>query len=99
MSESSVVGYITVYESSDGGTGDPAKTVWQFFVDNRAVTTANHFLAQTVRFAVETNSQVRVTFDNGKLSQVRIEFKYSCETRRLATCKQEQPPGKKRSRQ
>jgi hypothetical protein len=27
-----VEGYVCVYEASDGGTGNPVKTVWQFFV-------------------------------------------------------------------
>jgi hypothetical protein len=91
MPASTVTGHVTVYESSDGGTGDPAKTLWQFFVDNHPVTTENHFLAQTIRVAIGTNSQVQVTFDDmtKKLSQVRIEFKYCCETRRLAECKQQ----------
>jgi hypothetical protein len=65
MSARIVKGYITVYESSDGGTGDPAKTAWQFFVGNQPVTTENHFLAETVRLAVETSSEVQVTFDEG----------------------------------
>ena len=89
-------GYVTVYESSDGGTGDPAKTLWQFFVGGHPVTTENHFLAETVRLAIDTNSRVRVTYDadqGNKLSQVRIEFKYACETRRLAPCKPDNPPG------
>jgi hypothetical protein len=80
-----------VYESSDGGTGDPAKTIWQFFVGTQPVNTTNQFFSQTIRVAIQTNSQVQVTFDNTTkaLSQVRIEFKYSCETRRLAACKEE----------
>ena len=81
-------GLVTVFESSDGGSGDPAKTTWQFFVGSQPVTTANHFLAQTVRLAVDTNSQVQVTFDaTNTLSQVRIAFTYTCETRRLEECK------------
>ena len=91
MSVSNVTGHITVYESSDGGTGDPAKTTWQFFIGTQPVNTTNQFFAQTIRVAIQTNSQVQATFDNttNKLSQVRIEFKYSCETRLLAACKQE----------
>jgi hypothetical protein len=86
-------GYITVYESSDGGTGDLAKTTWQFFVGPQAVNTANQFFAETARLAIETNSPVTVTFDptsQNKLSQVRIAFKYCSETRRLE-CKPLQP--------
>lgn len=88
---SNVTGHVTVYESSDGGSGDPAKTTWQFFVGTQPVNTTNQFLAQTIRVAIQTNSQVQVTFDNTTktLSQVRIEFKYSCETRRLTACKEE----------
>lgn len=91
MPASTVTGNVTVYESSDGGTGCPTKTTWQFFVGTRPVNTDNHFLAQTIRLAIETNSEVQVTFDSAtsKLSQARIEFKYSCETRRLAACKPE----------
>lgn len=29
--------YVTVFESSDGGSGDPAKTFWQFFVGTQPV--------------------------------------------------------------
>jgi hypothetical protein len=67
-------GYVTVYEASDGGSGDPAKTTWQFFVGTQAVNTTNHFLAQTARLAVNTNSRVQVTFDdtNRKVSQLRV---------------------------
>jgi len=28
-----IEGYVTVYESSDGGTGIHGRTIWQFFVD------------------------------------------------------------------
>jgi hypothetical protein len=83
-------GHVTVYESSDGGTGDPNMTLWQFFIDNQPVTTKNHYLAQTARLAIETNSLVQVTYDDAnqnKLSQVRLAFQYSCETRRSAECK------------
>ena len=30
-----IEGHVSVYESSDGGTGDPAKTHWIFFVGAR----------------------------------------------------------------
>ena len=33
--------YVTVYESTDGGTGDPRKTFWQFFVGATTVSTDN----------------------------------------------------------
>jgi hypothetical protein len=85
-----VLGKVTVYESSDGGTGDPAKTFWQFFIGNQPVTTTNPFLAETVRLALETNSELQATYDPAKanvLSQVRIAFQYACETRRLTECK------------
>jgi hypothetical protein len=87
-------GYVMVYESSDGGTGDPAKTRWQFFVGDVAVSTDNHFLAETVRLAIDTNSRVQVTHQDGTASQVRIEFAYVCETRRQALCGTDSPPGK-----
>lgn len=87
-----VTGYVTVFESSDGGSGDPARTFWQFFVGTQAVTTSNPLLAETMRLAVETNSRVGVTFDPeaGKtMSQARIEFTYVCSSRKLERC---EPP-------
>lgn len=81
------IGYIRVYESSDGGSGDPAKTSWQFFVDKLPVTTQNEQMAKTVRLALITCSPVQVTFDaKNVLSQVRIQFDYTCETRRSLGC-------------
>ena len=72
-------GRITVYESSDGGSGDFAKTHWQFFVDPGQapvpVGTNNPALAETVRLAIASSSKVRVTFDEQHtLTQVRIAF-------------------------
>jgi len=72
-----IEGMVRVYESSDGGEGDPAKTTWQFFVDNKAVITTNRDMAETMRFAVLTYRLVRVTYDdqkNNTISQVRLEF-------------------------
>jgi hypothetical protein len=78
-------GFVTVFEASDGATGNPEDTTWQFFVGKKPVITKNHFLAQAVRLAIETNSQVQVTFeDPNTLSQVRIEFNYGSEITRLA---------------
>jgi hypothetical protein len=85
-------GLVTVYESSDGGTGDPARTFWQFFVGPQPVKTENHYLADTVQLAIRTNSRVKVTYDpaaGNMASQVRLEFEYACETRRLSPCKPE----------
>jgi hypothetical protein len=73
-------GYVTVYESSDGGSGDPNETIWQFFIfdgnKNNPVTTRNHRLARTMRLAIETYRRVRVTCgdDDSTMSQARIEF-------------------------
>jgi 2-iminobutanoate/2-iminopropanoate deaminase len=76
----SIEGYITVFESSDGGTGDPVKTFWQFFVHvlgggTQQVTTENARLAETMRLAVETTSNVRVTYDDATkvMSQARTD--------------------------
>ena len=64
-----------MYESSDGGSGDPRKTFWGFHVANQAFTTDNPFLAETVRLAISSNSRVQVTAGaDGKVSQVRIAF-------------------------
>lgn len=79
-------GYITVYESSDGGTGEAAQTFWQFFVDENPVipadrvnvTTENFRMAETIRLAIDKDQKVKVTYDDenqNKISQVRIEFK------------------------
>jgi hypothetical protein len=89
-----IEGYVDVYEASDGGTGDPVQTFWQFFVGGQAVGTRNHRLAETMRIALETNSVVMVTYDpqNGSaISQVRIAFKYVCESRRIEVCDREPP--------
>ncbi|MFQ3451745.1 hypothetical protein PMN64_00250 [Bradyrhizobium sp. UFLA01-814] len=92
-----ILGYVTVFESSDGGTGDPHQTLWQFFVDpgnapRQNVTTRNARLAETMRFAVDTNSRVQVSYEDGtlKMEQARIEFNYLCEELRIQPCV---PPG------
>jgi hypothetical protein len=84
-----VEGNVSVYESSDGGTGDPAKTHWIFFVAGQALNTDNHFIAETMRVAINTNSTVRVQFDPAgpTVTQARLEFDYVCETRRYASCR------------
>ena len=87
-----IEGYVTVFESSDGGSGDPAKTFWQFFVGTQPVSTENPLIAETMRLAVNTSSKVRVTFDQSagnKMSQARIEFKYVCNSREIQAC---EPP-------
>ena len=77
-------GKVEVYESSDGGTGDPAKTNWQFFVNGKPVTTGNHFIAETMRLAIETDHKVRVTFNSDStISQARIQFQDPPEDRAL----------------
>src|SRR5215216_1007621 len=88
-----IEGYIRVYESSDGGTGKPCNTFWQFHIaaqpDVKAVITNNYQIAETMRFAVETNSKVRVTYDPDRgdtISQARIEFKYVCESLKIENC-------------
>ena len=86
-------GYIKVFEASDGGTGNPLNTVWQFFVDNQPVTTTNERLAETARLAVTTASRVDVTYDpaNGNaISQIRMEFRYVCTSEPVHDC--HQPP-------
>lgn len=91
-----IEGHVTVFESSDGGTGDPVKTIWQFFVEAQPVRTENRFLAETMRLAVDTSSKVRVTYDENKsntMSQARIEFTYVCESTRYAPCDKNPIPG------
>ena len=81
--------FVTVYESSDGGSGNPAKTFWQFFVGKQPVTTENHQIAETIRLAIKTNNKVQVTFDENDgntISQVRMEFVYICEPRTVESC-------------
>jgi hypothetical protein len=91
----SIEGYVTVFESSDGGTGDPLKTFWQFFVHvlgggTQQVTTENARLAETMRLAVETTSKVRVTYDDATaakvMSQARVVFEYVCESVKIEGC-------------
>jgi len=82
-------GYIEVYESSDGGSGNPCRTFWQFFVGKQPVVTENPQIAETIRLAISTSSKVRVTYDDQKqntISQVRIEFKYVCESSTITPC-------------
>jgi hypothetical protein len=84
-----IEGYVTVYESSDGGTGKPCNTFWQFFVGQQPVSTENHWIAETMRLAISTNSKVNVTYDSDKgnrMSQARIEFNYICESRQIQEC-------------
>jgi len=90
-----VDGYIKVFEASDGGTGNPLDTVWQFFVDVQPVTTKNERLAETAKLAVMTASRVRVTYDeaNGNtISQIRMEFDYICTAEMVHNCNQTPPP-------
>jgi hypothetical protein len=81
MPPTSLNDFITVYESSDAGTGDPTKTTWQFFVGAKPVTTTNSFLAETVRLAIMTNSKVMVTVNGNTLTQVRIALKAPAKSR------------------
>jgi len=84
--------YVTVFESSDGGTGEPAKTFWQYFVGAQPVSTKNALIAETMRLAINTNSKVRFIFDlaaGNTMSQARIEFKYVCNSRKIQPC---EPP-------
>jgi hypothetical protein len=68
-------GRISVYESSDGGSGDPRRTTWQFFVGEQAVSTLNPDHAKTIQLALQKNSEVQVTVDNAqRVTQVRIQF-------------------------
>jgi hypothetical protein len=91
----SIEGYVTVFESSDGGTGVPEMTLWQFFVDPGTspvipVTTKNQRMAETVRFAIETNNRVRITYNDGAgnpMTQARIAFKYVCESLKIDPCR------------
>ncbi|MBT8079180.1 MAG: hypothetical protein KJO31_11440 [Gammaproteobacteria bacterium] len=87
-----IEGYVTVYESSDGATGDPDQTIWQFFVydgiKNTPVRTKNVRLARTMRLAIETNREVKVIYDEmeSTMSQARIEYEYICESQKVYLC-------------
>ena len=87
MASANVTGYVTRYESSDGGSGDATKTVWQVFVGNKPVNTTNRHLAETVPLALLTDSQIDVTYDDGDgvVSQVRIRFNY-CDSKTRILC-------------
>jgi len=82
--------YVTVYESTDGGSGDPRKTFWQFFVGATAVGTDNPLHAETMRLAIETSSKVSVTFKeetaNHVMLQARLAFQYVCNSRKIERC-------------
>ena len=73
-----IEGRVTVYESTDGGSGRPEKTFWQFFIKDAemeiAVNTYNPLIAETVRLAILAGAQTRVTYDTGtkEVSQVRL---------------------------
>jgi hypothetical protein len=86
--------FVTVFESTDGGTGDPAKTFWQFFVGGQPVRTENPLIAETMQLAIKTSSKVRVAFDSAAgntMSQARIEFKYICDARKIQKCDPNSP--------
>jgi len=88
-------GYVTVFETSDGGTGDPLDTLWQFFVDNQPVTTKNERHAETARLAIKTATRVQVTYDSGSgntISQIRMEFRYVCTEELIRDCHNSPPP-------
>ena len=90
----SVNDYVRVYEATDAGTGDPAKTFWQFFVGAQPVFTKNPVIAQTMRLAVKTESKVRVEYDpanTNTISQARMEFTYVCATQRYSPCQEQKP--------
>src|SRR5258708_1488341 len=90
MAAVQIEGYVTVFEASDGGSGDPRKTTWQFFIDpgnapRDSVITTNSWIAETMHLAIKTNSRVRTSYDSVShvASQARIEFAYVCESVRL----------------
>jgi hypothetical protein len=74
-------GYVAVYESTDGGTGDPRKTFWVFRLKKNAseyldVRTTNPDFAETARLAFITNNLVYVFYDENNentLSQIKID--------------------------
>src|ERR1700674_5044621 len=89
MAQLTVEDYVLVYEASDGGTGDPRLTVWQFFIGAQPVTTKNPELAETIRLAVDSNSKVKATYDDqnaNTLLQARIVFTYVCESVQITGC-------------
>lgn len=55
---------------------------------------SNHHLAVTMRLALDTNSRVRVRFNeanNNTMSQARIQFEYCCERRKVMKCNRGSP--------
>lgn len=69
-----VDGNITVFEVSDGGSGDISKTRWQLFVDKTPVSTLNSHIADIAGLAITLKSKVRCTYDKGVISQLRLEI-------------------------
>lgn len=86
---SEVEGYVTVFECSDGGSGDPRKSFWQFFIGDTPVGTENPYIAETMKIAIQTCRQVRVSYDpaNGnRISQARLQYEYICYEERISRC-------------
>jgi hypothetical protein len=72
--EMMVAELISVYESADRGSGNPAQTQWNIFVGGTAYNTKNPLLAETARLAILANRKVTVIADaNNKLSEIRIQ--------------------------
>ena len=55
MSLKNVEGYVEVYEASDGGSGNPVKTSWQFFVNAQPVSIDNKYIAETMRLSIHSS--------------------------------------------
>jgi hypothetical protein len=87
-------GYITIFEASDRGTGNPLDTIWTLLVGGVRVTTTNERLAETAELAITTASRVDIEFDpaNDVISQIHMEFRYVCTAELVQDCHQTPAP-------
>jgi len=94
-------GYVMSYECTDVGTGNPCMSLWGFDVCVPSasppivhVITTNHFISETMRFGIETNNKVKVTYDPTSfvISLAQVYFEYICEARTYQPCTEEQGP-------
>jgi hypothetical protein len=76
MAAKDVEGYVTVYESTDGGTGSPQKTFWQIFVGKTPMGTKNAELAETARLAIMLKNKVNASYDDttSVILQIRLQL-------------------------
>ena len=85
-------GYVCKFEATDeGGCG----TRWNFFIGGQPVLTRNAGIADSIRLAIETASQVHVEYDAASqmVTQVQIVFRYICQSTDVKPCEPVHPPG------